>query len=501
MLSTAFHQNAAKDKAVLYLRYSSENQTENSIEGQRRECQAYAKQNNIQVIGEYVDRAKTGMSDDRPDFQRMIRDSSGQSFGNVIVWKSDRFARDMADAINYQRKLMDNGVKLLSVTEPNLDGPIATLMSAFSLGINQYYSEELSVKVKRGVRENVINGKAIGGKTPFGYDADKDGHYVINPIEGPIMQDVFRMYGIEKKSMHEIVTKLDREGKRQKNGKPISHGLLERAIKSEKYIGVLKCDGAWNDKAIPPLVSKALWKNCQERRKDYAHHYRKRANQDAYWLSGKVFCHECGGELHGECGRSANGKTYLYYKCENAKKGKCKMKAIPKMELEDEVARTLLAILSESNLAKPIANAICEMQSKGSPALMAIDRRITEVTTEINNVMSAIKMGIVTDSTKDELLKLESEKKELENKRAEESLGTHRYSREQIEMALKTLAGRAINDVRQRRSLLDAFVKRVEVWEDRSLSIEWNIFGFSSDSPTAMKTIIRVRIDDCLPHH
>lgn len=102
MLSTAFHQNAAKDKAVLYLRYSSENQTENSIEGQRRECQAYAKQNNIEVIGEYVDRAKTGMSDDRPDFQRMIRDSGGQSFGNVIVWKSDRFARDMADAINYR---------------------------------------------------------------------------------------------------------------------------------------------------------------------------------------------------------------------------------------------------------------------------------------------------------------------------------------------------------------------------------------------------------------
>ncbi|MDY3047233.1 MAG: hypothetical protein SOR23_03190, partial [Candidatus Enterosoma sp.] len=131
----------------------------------------------------------------------------------------------------------------------------------------------------------------------------------------------------------------------------------------------------------------------------------------------------------------------------------------------------------------------------------AIDQRITEVTTEINNVMSAIKMGIVTDSTKDELLKLEKEKKELENKRAEESLGTHRYSKEQIEMALKTLAGRAINDVRQRRALLDTFVKRVEVWEDRSLSIEWNIFGFSSESPTALKTIIRVRIDDCLPRH
>ena len=93
MLNTSFKQNANKDKAVLYLRYSSESQTENSIEGQRRECGAYAKQKGIQVIGEYIDRAKTGMSDERPDFQRMIRDSFSKGFGNVIVWKSDRIAR------------------------------------------------------------------------------------------------------------------------------------------------------------------------------------------------------------------------------------------------------------------------------------------------------------------------------------------------------------------------------------------------------------------------
>ena len=68
---------------------------------------------------------------------------------------------------------MDNGVRLLSVTEPNLEGSIATLMNSISLGMNQYYSEGLSVKVKRGVRENVINGKQIGGKPPFGYDYDK----------------------------------------------------------------------------------------------------------------------------------------------------------------------------------------------------------------------------------------------------------------------------------------------------------------------------------------
>ena len=502
MLNTSFKQNANKDKAVLYLRYSSESQTENSIEGQRRECGAYAKQKGIQVIGEYIDRAKTGMSDERPDFQRMIRDSFSKGFGNVIVWKSDRFARDMADAINYQRKLMDNGVKLLSVTEPNLEGPIATLMNSISLGMNQYYSEELSVKVKRGVRENVINGKQIGGKPPFGYDYDGEGHYVVNPIEGPIISDVFRMYGIEKKSIFEIVRTLNQEGKRQKNGNPITHGLLERSLKSEKYVGVLKCEGARNEDAIPPLVDRALWEKCQERRKKRAHsRYRKRNTDDAYWLSGKVYCEECGGLLRGEAGTSSTGKVYTYYKCENAKHHKCSLKPIPKNELEEEVASDLLAILSETKFARPIANAICEMQGKGSPPLESIQKRLGQVEKEIHNVMTAIKMGIITDSTKEELLKLESEKKELEKRKDEESLGQRRFTREQIEMALKVLAGKSISDVRQRRALLETFVDKITIGKDGNVTITWDIFGYNPGDVEGLTNAINVRISDRIARH
>lgn len=105
-----------KDKAVLYLRYSSENQTENSIEGQRRECMDFAKKNGIKVLAEYIDRAMTGTNDNRSEFRRMIRDSSKGAFGNVIIWKSNRFSRDILDSVKYERELGKNGVKLLSVT-------------------------------------------------------------------------------------------------------------------------------------------------------------------------------------------------------------------------------------------------------------------------------------------------------------------------------------------------------------------------------------------------
>lgn len=79
--------------AVIYARYSSDKQTEQSIEGQLYDCYNYAKANNITVIGEYIDRAMTGRNDDRPDFQRMIADSAKHTFELVLVWKLDRFAR------------------------------------------------------------------------------------------------------------------------------------------------------------------------------------------------------------------------------------------------------------------------------------------------------------------------------------------------------------------------------------------------------------------------
>ena len=109
------------NKAVLYLRYSSEGQTENSIEGQRRDCEEFCKRNSLEILGEYVDRAISGTTDRRPDFQRMMRDSGRKVFGNVIVWKTDRFSRDTLDTISYRRQLAENGVKLLSATEPNME--------------------------------------------------------------------------------------------------------------------------------------------------------------------------------------------------------------------------------------------------------------------------------------------------------------------------------------------------------------------------------------------
>ena len=110
--------------AVIYARYSSSNQREESIAGQLRDCRQYAERNGLVVIEEYTDSAMTATSDRRPSFQRMIQDAEKHTFQVVLVWKLDRFARDRYDAAFYRKQLRENGAKLVSVMEPIADGQI-----------------------------------------------------------------------------------------------------------------------------------------------------------------------------------------------------------------------------------------------------------------------------------------------------------------------------------------------------------------------------------------
>lgn len=103
--------------AVIYARYSSDSQREESIEGQIRECTEYAKRNGITILGTYIDRALSARSADRPEFQRMIKDAEKELFEIVLVWKLDRFSRDRFDSAYYKHILKKHGIKVVSAKE------------------------------------------------------------------------------------------------------------------------------------------------------------------------------------------------------------------------------------------------------------------------------------------------------------------------------------------------------------------------------------------------
>jgi len=156
-------------KAVIYARYSDSHQREESIEGQLRECKSFAEKNGLTLLTTYIDRAISGKTDARPQFQKLIKDSAKTLFDVVIVWKLDRFARNRYDSSHYKRILRKNGIKVISATEPISEDSTGILLESLLDGYAEFFSAELSEKVKRGMNENALKCKWNGGGIPIGY--------------------------------------------------------------------------------------------------------------------------------------------------------------------------------------------------------------------------------------------------------------------------------------------------------------------------------------------
>ena len=209
-----------KKRTVIYARFSSHSQTEQSIEGQLRECYDYAQKHDLLVVSEYIDRALTGTTDKRPSFLQMIEDSKKKNFDYVLVYQLDRFARNRYDSANYKAKLKKNGVRVLSAKENISEDASGILIEGVLESMAEYYSAELSQKVKRGIRESYEKGYFIGGKGLFGYDVAEK-RWVVNPAEAEIVREMYERYRNGEKAKS-IVGWLNAIGVMNKSGKPFT---------------------------------------------------------------------------------------------------------------------------------------------------------------------------------------------------------------------------------------------------------------------------------------
>lgn len=150
---------------VIYARFSSHSQTEQSIEGQLKVCYAYAEANQMNVVGEYIDRAQTGTNDNRPSLQRMLMDSDKHTFEGVIVYQLDRFARNRFDSAINKAKLKKNGVRVISAKENIADDPSGILVEGVLESMAEYYSAavcRITLNFKRylGLFDRLKHGKS-----------------------------------------------------------------------------------------------------------------------------------------------------------------------------------------------------------------------------------------------------------------------------------------------------------------------------------------------------
>ena len=266
---------------TIYARYSSNNQTEQSIEGQIRVCREFAQRNGIVIVGTYIDRATTGTNDNR-------------------VYKLDRFSRNKYEMAIHRKHLKDNGVKILSAMENIPETPEGVLLESLLEGMNQYYSEELSQKTLRGLRETRIKGNFPGGRINFGYRV-KNQKAVIYEEEAAIVREIFSRYANGARLI-ELVDELNERGILDK-GKKFSTTVLYYMLENEKYIGLHTNRGVTYDNIFPAIVSREVFDTVQKR--ILANKYGKHVPDIDYLLKGRVFCGYCGKPLHSATGTSS----------------------------------------------------------------------------------------------------------------------------------------------------------------------------------------------------
>lgn len=454
---------------VIYARYSSDNQREESIEGQLRECKAFAEKNDIQIVGTYIDRAFSARTDNRPDFQKMIKDSTGKKFQVIIVWKLDRFARDRYDSAHYKAALRKNGVKVISATEKISDGSEGILMEAILEGMAEYYSADLSEKVIRGLTENALKCKFNGGCIPLGYRIDSEQHFQIDPLTAPAVLDAFKHYA-DGASMKEIAEELNLKGLHSVFGGKISIDIVTRMLHNRRYIGEFKYRDIVHKNGIPAIIPQELFDRVQERMATNKKAPAKHKAEDEYLLTTKLICGKCGCFMVGESGTSKTSAKYRYYKCASVKKHMgCDKKTVRKEWIEDIVIGEIQKILFDDDLIESLADMVMKLQEQENTTLPLLHKQYADIQRGIDNLLNAIQQGIITPSTKQRLEDLEKQKNDLSVQIVKEEMAKPMLTKRQLIFWFQRFRKCNVSKLEHRRRLIDSFLNSVCLYDDKML--------------------------------
>ena len=484
--------------AVIYARFSSERQREESIEGQLRECQEYAKRNDINIINTYIDRALSASkdTDKRLDFLRMIQDSSKKLFDAVLVWKLDRFSRDRYDHAHYKRILKKNGVKVISATENISDGPEGIILESLLEGMAEYYSAELSEKIHRGQKENALKGKNNGGSIPLGYRLGTDQRLEIDPLTAPVVQEIFRRYAAGE-STKDIRDDLNSRGIKTARNNRFTYSSFETILKNRKYIGEYRYQDVVLENSIPRIISDDIFNLVQAKLKRNKATPAAGKAEERYLLTTKLFCGKCGNSMIGESGVGRHKRVYRYYKCLASKRKKsCSKKPVKKEWIKDFVVRHTLNMVMNEKLINDLTDQIMKLQKTDNYTLRLLQQQLAEIDKKLNNLMAAIEQGIITATTKQRMIALEEEKATVEQNILHEQITHPILTREQILDFLHQFKHSDICNDNDRQRLIEYFVNAVYVYDDHLLLT----FNYRNGSKKVkFNDIIGSDMDGCSP--
>ena len=511
------------NSCVIYARFSSRGQNEQSIEAQVRICKEYAEKNNLEVVNHYIDKARTGTNDARPAFQKMIADAKTGTFQYIIVYMFDRFARNRRDSIIYKEMLKEKyGIKVISALEPIAEDEGGEFYEMFLEWNAEKYSKRLSKRVRDGLDTSIANGSFCGGLVIYGYKLElepipgKQGKFikrvVIDEEESKVMKYVFEQYdkGVTKK---QIAAELNAKGYRFK-GKPITGKTFDHYLTNTKYTGEFYFGDRLCTNMYPAIIDKDTFERVQKRLAENRYVLGgKESAKEPYLLTGKLFCGHCGTEMVAGGGKSKTGKKYYYYECKKKKKKLCSKRIEHKDSLEKYVVENVLMFLSDEENLKMIAKDVLKYYDTRTDEseIKSIRKRIADIQEEADAAANAF------IEAKSPLLKQRIEKRmqeceilldDLEKLKAQLILERgQKLSESDIISFVKIILQGDINDFEFKRRLIDNLVYKVYVSDDNTY-IYFNIKGGNNieeitleDTKTALKKSKKVQTQSDLARH
>lgn len=383
--------------AVDYSRYSSDRQNESSIEAQQAAIDQWAAAHHVLIIERYTDRALSGKTDNRPEFQRLLSDLRHRKVDLVLVHKTDRFARNRYDAAIYSRVIKQRGARLVAVAQDFGDGPEAVILEALMQGMAEYYSLNLATEVIKGRKVAISKGKHAGGTYPFGYGPDGQGGYQIIEIEAYFIRKLYQAV-IDGTPYTRIIEEMREAGVKGRRGSYLLPGNISAMLKLPIYAGIYDAKAgdatSYMENNHPAIVSKETYEEAvriMEARKNVG-----RKPRTAYLCTGLVRCGMCGAPIYGHTARKS-GKEYRSYICGKS----CGLRSVREDEL-DQAARDYVASLLRPEVREQLVAALTAyMEGQRAEARRRVPstkREIAKLQSQIDTIMENMSSGVLPAS-------------------------------------------------------------------------------------------------------
>lgn len=490
---------ASPTSAVIYARFSSHNQKEESIEQQIAECMLYAANNGYTVIDTYSDAAISGKTENRTQFQRMKNDAKKGKFAVIIAYKSNRIARNMINALNFENEMEKLGIRVCYAKEEFGNNAAGRFALRTMMNVNQFYIENMAEDVKRGMADNAEKCK-VNGPVPYGFQASRDGYYEINPFEAAVVREIFNRT-LQGETFTDIADSLNERRIQTRLNKKWTSRSFQSMLRNERYIGTYIFDKTRIEDGIPAIIEKELFLAVKEKLENKPNPQGRHRENGDYLLSGKLYCGECGKLMMGLSGTSKSGELHCYYACVGKKEkiNRCHKKNVRRDEIETKIAIAVQRYILQDDVIEWIADAVIEYQNihSNKDEIKRLQSELADVKKRINNMIDAIESGIITATTKERLEALESDRNKIEGQIALKKAEMPTVSREKILDWMNSFAGANIQDKKIQAQLFKAFVKKVYLYDDGRARIAFDLYN-NSNTDTDIRTLDIASCDFCV---